>query len=63
MANVTDVGARRNQRAVFEGRSWNKLDVPGYLGLAGFDSSRDTIYRIGESARFGNREVESLRLE
>lgn len=57
------VSANANYYSVDEGRSWSKLDVPGYLGLAGFDSSRDTIYRIGENARFGNREVESLRLE
>jgi hypothetical protein len=57
------VSANANYYSVNEGRSWSKLDVPGYLGLAGFDPSRDTIYRIGENASFGNREVESLRLE
>lgn len=57
------VSANANYYSVDEGRAWSKLDVPGYLGLAGFDSSRDTIYRIGENARFGDREIESLRLE
>lgn len=57
------ISATANYYSVNEGRSWSKLDVPGYLGLAGFDPSRDTIYRIGKNARFGNREVESLRLE